>query len=173
MKCHSPSFSPLLSHLLKTMLGLKFWRTGQFFTAGNSLRSFFYIFRGVLLGMQQIQYFCFLFLLFSWLRNFRFKRQEFCCWELCILQGADYIKGDVSPVGKVLALEEGKTKSDRTEEFANNIRIGRNSLFALSATAFNVYAFATIFRRCVPLSRMLCILYETEPSRFWMCVSKG
>jgi len=36
------------------------------------------------------------------------------------------MKGDVSPVDKVLALEEGINKSDRTEEFADNIRIGRN-----------------------------------------------
>lgn len=56
------------------------------------------------------------------------------------------MKVDASPVDKVLALEEGKPKSDRKEEIADNIRIGRNSLFALSATAVSVYTFATIFR---------------------------
>lgn len=67
------------------------------------------------------------------------------------------MKGDVIPVGKVLALEEGKTKLDKTEEFAYT-RICRNSLFALSATAVTVYAFATISRKCVPLSRMFCVM---------------
>ena len=74
------------------------------------------------------------------------------------------MKVDASPVDKVLALEEGKPKSDRKEEIADNIRIGRNSLFALSATAVSVYTFATIFRKCVPLSRMFCILYDAERS---------
>jgi uncharacterized protein YigE (DUF2233 family) len=55
------------------------------------------------------------------------------------------MKGEVSSVGKVLALEDRKAKSDRTEEFADNIRIGGNSLFALSATAATFYTFATIF----------------------------
>jgi uncharacterized protein YigE (DUF2233 family) len=63
-----------------------------------------------------------------------------------------------------LALEDGKAKSDRTEEFADNFRIGGNSPFALSATAATFYTFATIFRKRLPLSRIFCILYDAEDS---------
>jgi hypothetical protein len=42
------------------------------------------------------------------------------------------MKGDVFPVGKDLAPENWKTKSERTEKFEDNIGISQNSLFAIN-----------------------------------------